>query len=677
MPRKKRPPHRRHKHKGKSEHRPHHHLPPVCVISVSSATEDGELLATPTTWDERRHPPHIVITSGKAAKVGDRVLAKLKRIRPHYYVADVMRILPNEQPKEILGIYMATGGAGVIEPLSRKQKESYFVSREDSNGAQNGEMVRAITSGSDSGMRMQNANVLERLGSLNSPRAASMIATQMHELHTVFSAGALAEAEAAQDPTLEKNREDLRAVKLVTIDGEDARDFDDAVFAEEDGNGFHIIVAIADVAHYVEAGGALDADAHERGNSTYFPDRVIPMLPERLSNGLCSLVPNQDRFCLAVHIWIDRDGNCKRYKFVRGLMRSHHRFTYEELQAAQASHSHAHYKDIIRPLYAAYDALCVERDRREPLGLNLPEFKIRFDDKGEIAAIIPREQLESHRLIESYMIAANVAAADFLLKNNRPGIYRVHEHPDEEKLDELRQFIKLSGYSLQSGAISSKHLNRVLKKSSGKAETFMIHSAVLRAQMQAYYSPECLGHFGLSLQKYCHFTSPIRRYSDLIVHREIIHILEKTKSEARGLAHVAEHISDTERRSMLAERDASDRYKVSYMQRHIGDRFTGVISGLNEHGMFVTINQTGITGFIPIRNLPGDFYLYEKRRGQFRGRRSKRIFHIGQPIVIDVQEANRLTGSLIFSLGESRHDHPAPQQSPKGTAKWRKKGKKH
>ena len=544
-----------------------------------------------------------------------------------------------------------------------------MVARGDTNNARHGELVSAETQPGIPSMGMTYARITECLGRLDTPRAASMIASAMHELPSLFSPATLAESEAAELPALTAGREDLRGIPLVTIDGEDARDFDDAVFAEPDkdmGNegGWHMVVAIADVAHYVKDGSALDADAFERGNSVYFPDRVIPMLPERLSNGLCSLVPNEDRFCLAVHLWMDANGTMRRYKFVRGLMRSKARLTYNQVQAAYDAHlkgegaAHPLLQSIIIPLYQAYAALAAERDRRGALDLNLPEYKIVFDVSGNVAAIAPRERLEAHRLIECYMIAANVAAADFLLKHNMPAIYRVHEPPSEEKLEDLRNLLKASGYSLHvGGGIKASHFNRVLHASHEQPDEYLIHSSVLRSQMQAYYSHENLGHFGLTLEKYCHFTSPIRRYSDLVVHRSLASAIgdssqKMSKIEMKllnaRLADIALHISDTERRAMLAEREASDRYKVSFMSRHIGDTFTGVINSLNEYGLFITLSDSGITGFIPTRNLPGDFYIFDKRHNCFKGQRSKHVFGIGQTLIIRVQSANAITGSLIF-----------------------------
>jgi ribonuclease R len=670
----------------------------VSVLIITGTNDDGELMAEPAKWDPKRKAPHIVVTeSGRqtAAVKGDRVLAKMRPIkiqgsgRPHFYQALVIRVLPNEQPQHVLGVFVATaqnnieGGGGFIEPISRKMKESFMVARGDTGDALNGELVSGITQPGIPSMGMTFAKITDRLGRLDSPRAASLIATHMHSLPSVFAEDVMEEAQAAEPPVMQKGRTDLRNIPLVTIDGADARDFDDAVFAEKDGTGWHIIVAIADVAYYVAEGSALDACAFERGNSVYFPDRVIPMLPERLSNGLCSLAPKEDRYCLAVHLWIDAEGNVKKYEFVRGLMKSRARLTYEEVELLSPSPlegegrgggifgketpplnplPQGEGKLLITNLYGAYAALAIERDRRGALDLNLPEFKIIFDNSGNVASIAPKARLESHRLIEAYMIAANVAAADFLLKHKAPGIYRVHEPPAEEKLDDLKTLLQIAGYSLHVGAgIKGAHFNRILKQVEGKPEAYLVNTAILRSQMQAYYSHENLGHFGLSLQKYCHFTSPIRRYSDLVVHRSLVEScglpqaraqdpVRSTASRHRILADIALHISDTERRAMMAERDASDRYKVSYMSRHIGANFMGVIVSLNEYGLFISLNDNGVTGFIPVRNLTGDFFRYDKPHACFKGQRTGQTFHIGQALMIGVQSANAITGSLIFEL---------------------------
>jgi ribonuclease R len=521
---------------------------------------------------------------------------------------------------------------------------------------------------------MTYAKITERLGRIDAAKAASLIATHMHELPQVFSEQALAEAEKAPPPGMSDGRTDLRDIPLVTIDGEDAKDFDDAVFAEPDSNpknkdGFHLVVAIADVAYYVAEDSALDAAAYERGNSVYFPDRVIPMLPERLSNGLCSLNPDQDRYCLAVHLWIDAAGVTKKYEFVRGLMRSRYRFTYNDLQAAHDTKSdHPLRQQLIEPLFAAYQALAREREARGALDLNLPEYRIVFDAAGNVDNIVPRIRLEAHRLIEAYMIAANVAAADFLIKKRMPGIYRVHETPSDERVDDLRTLLKMAGYHLQKGGLKAAHFNRILHACEGKPEQVMIHSSVLRSQMQAFYADENLGHFGLGLQKYCHFTSPIRRYADLVVHRSLCQLVEgkpsppkKTSSVNRHLSTIALHISERERKAMMAEREANDRYKVSYMARHIGNTFVGTMTGLNEYGLYVTLVDNGVVGFIPVRNLPGDYYIYDKKYARYRGQRSKQVYGVGMPLMVRVQEANPMTGSLIFEPEPSTIpaiDHP-------------------
>lgn len=628
-------------------------LPEICVLLITTQTSDGELLAAPLEWKSHKNPPHISVLEsgrGKAAALGDRILVKLRSISPNFYQASVIRILENEQPRPVIGVFIPTMEGGIIEPISRRIKESFMVSSADTNGALHGELVSGETLAGMPSLGMGYAKITQRLGRVDSPRAASLIASAIHALPSVFSTEAIAESEAAPLPVLTADRADLRSVPLVTIDGEDARDFDDAVFAEPDGDGFHIVVAIAEVAFYVKEGGALDKTAFERGNSVYFPDRVIPMLPERLSNGLCSLLPNEDRYCLAVHIWIDSKGTIKKYEFVRGIMRSVARLTYEQVENATSHES------LIKNLYSAYTALAYERDGRGALDLDLPEYKIYFDAEGNVSDIALKTRLESHRLIECFMIAANVAAADFLLKNKAPGIYRVHEAPSEEKLNDLRTLLVMSDYRLQKGAVTARHFNRVLKASADDPRRVMIHTAVLRAQMQAFYSAENLGHFGLGLQKYCHFTSPIRRYSDLMVHRSIVKLLDKARQQAsvnRQLAAIALHISETERRAMLAERDAADRYKVSFMARKIGNAFTGVIGGVNEYGLFVNLNGTGITGFVPVRNLGQDFFMFDKKTSCFRGRSSGRIFSLGAEIMIRVQEANAMTGSLIFALEET------------------------
>lgn len=667
------------------------HLPETCVVTITSVSEDGEYIASPIAWDHKKKPPHIIITEsgrGRAATVGDKLLVKLRRIEAHLYQGLVIRVLPTDAPRSIIGMLMMTSDGGIIEPISRKLKESFIVARVDLNGAQNGELVAATTLPGTPSMSMVYAKITERLGSLGSPKAASLIATHMHALPTEFSPESLAEAASAAPPTPGDGRVDLRDIPLVTIDGSDARDFDDAVFAEPTKDGFHLIVAIADVAHYVTPDSALDHDAHLRGNSVYFPDRVIPMLPERLSNGLCSLMPNEDRYCLAVHMWIDKKGALQKYTFVRGIMRSQARLTYEAVEEYSEQNAKSNTARLptsalssqISNLWRAYAALAHERDERGALDLNLPEYKIIFDASGNVSNITPKARLESHRLIEAFMIAANVAAADFLITHHAPGIFRVHEPPSEEKLEDLRNLLKMSGYGLAKGDLKAKNFNYILHKSAHEPNAFMIHTSVLRAQMQAYYAAENIGHFGLALAKYCHFTSPIRRYADLIVHRSLCALvgsrqttLDRKKSSAthHQLSTIALHISETERKAMMAERDASDRYKVSFMARQIGNVFSGTIAGLNEHGLFVALADNGVQGFIPVRHMGLDFFLYDKKHSCFRGQRTQMKFTLGDAMLIRVAEANAITGSLMFFPAEAsfsnntRMSHKPPYKGKK------------
>ena len=660
-----------------------HALRDTAIILIQEITSHGELIAVPEEWiDRRRQPPVIYIhesqRGGTAAVVGDRALAHLKRTGAHEYSAQILRILPKESAKPVVGVFVPTpDGGGMIEPVSRKIKESYRIEPGMTCGALAGELVSGEAVGGRTRHGQPHAKVVERLGDARAPHAASLMAIYLNNLRVAFNPAALAEAEQASPPVLAEGREDLRNIPLVTIDGEDARDFDDAVFAEPDHDpanvgGFHLIVAIADVAHYVPDGSALDAEALLRGNSAYFPDRVLPMLPERLSNGLCSLKPAEDRYCLAVHLWIDAEGHTRRYRFLRGLMRSQARLTYTQVETG-GSALDASVRGWVSNLNAAYRALSKERDARGTLNINLPEYKVAFDVHGKVQSVAPRAPLESHRLIEAFMIAANVAAADFLLTNKAPGIYRVHEPPSEDKLDDLRRFLEASGYAFPKGAITAAHLNRVLHKSRNAPNMTTIHTAVLRSQMQAYYDNRNVGHFGLSLHHYCHFTSPIRRYADLIVHRSLAALLNKNKgySASQSLKDIAQHISQTERSAMMAERDSLDRYKIAYVAGLKEKTFAGSIASVNEYGIFVSLKDNGITGFVPVKQLGEDFFNYDPRASSFTGRHSKQSFATGDAITVRVLEADALKSSLIFKpdAGGER-EHPKkhrprhPQQGP-------------
>ena len=482
----------------------------------------------------------------------------------------------------------------------------------------------------------------------------------------MFSAEAVADAEAAQATPL-GSREDLRDIPLVTIDGEDARDFDDAVYAEPNGDGWRLIVAIADVAHYVRPGAPLDRTAWERGNSVYFPDRVVPMLPEALSNGWCSLRPLEDRGCLFVDMKIDASGHKTSHRFGRGLMRSAARLTYEQVQEA---HDAGQDLDLPLPaLYGAFKALLGARIARGTLDLDLPERKVVLDDTGKVLAITPRPRLDSHRLIEEFMVLANVAAAEELEARHLPCMYRVHAPPSDEKLESLRTFLHGMSISLPpSGQIHPRDLDAVLKAVAETEQAPLVNEVVLRAQSQAQYSPDNSGHFGLSLSRYAHFTSPIRRYADLCVHRALIRGLGAgpdglADADAAKFEDTADHITATERRAALAEREAIDRYLAAFMADKTGAQFAARISGVTKFGLFVTLAETGASGLVPLSALPDDFWIHDEATKSLTGRRTGMSYHLAQTVDVRLTEASPVTGGLIFSL--------LPSLAPRASAQRR------
>jgi ribonuclease R len=508
-----------------------------------------------------------------------------------------------------------------------------------------------------------------------SPRTISLIAIHENDIPTAFPAEAVAQAEAAK-PVKLGTRTDLRKIPLVTIDGSDARDFDDAVWAEPDPDpenrgGWHILVAIADVSWYVRPGDALDRSAYERGNSVYFPDRVVPMLPEALSNELCSLKPKVDRACLAVHMWLDASGTKRRHQFVRGLMRSAARLTYEQVQAARDGNGDETTRKladtVIAPLYGAYRALDKARRKRGTLDLDLPERRVVLGDDGHIERIERRQRLDSHKLIEEFMISANVAAAETLERLRQLCMYRVHDAPDPAKLEALREFLdglEDEGLRLAKGqVVKPRHFNQLLERAVGTPYAPLINELVLRSQAQAAYSPANLGHFGLALRRYAHFTSPIRRYADLLVHRALVagHNaageefgeggLPETEREA--FAEGGTHISQTERRAAAAERSALDRYTAAFISARVGASFHGRINGVTRFGLFVTLDDSGADGLVPIGSLPNDFYIHEEKQHRLIGRRWGRTYRLGDAVTVRLAEANPVTGGLILSVLET------------------------
>lgn len=646
-------------------------LPSVAVVEVYEVDIDGDVFARPAEWDDALGPaPRVEIvpdTRGHPAlKEGDRVLASLRRLSDNLYEGKVLRRLDDPRG-QVMGLVVQTKNGFIVTPTDKKAKYDFELPQKDLNGATPGDLVMCEIQPAR-GMHHKKVRVIEVIGREDDPKAFSLIAIHATGLRSMFPPKVIDETKDMKVPTL-KDREDLTKVPLVTIDGADARDFDDAVFAQRDGDGFHLLVAIADVAYYVRPGSALDGEAYKRGNSTYFPDRVVPMLPEALSNDLCSLRPRENRACMAIHMWIDRQGNLERYKVVRGVMNSVARLTYEQVQAAKDGKpddtTGPLMKDVITPLYEAFDILNAARAKRGALELDLPERQIIIDDKGRMTGVKNRARYHSHKLIEEFMILANVAAASALEAKKAPCVYRVHDRPSEQKLDNAREFVETFGLSMPKGQVTQPfQINDLLKKAAKLEYSHLISEVILRTQAQAVYDPENIGHFGLALKRYAHFTSPIRRYADLLVHRALIRAYGlgpggMDDSESVMLEEKCEHISQTERTSAEAERSAVDRFTAAWLADRIGSEFTGRINGVTRFGLFVTLDENGADGLVPIRSLPHDFYVHDERQHALIGRRHRRIYRLGAAVTVKIAEADGLTGSSIFALvGDKGADIP-------------------
>ena len=655
-------------------------LPPVTVLEITGLDPDGDVLARPVNWPDDVPPPTIYVGAekhrGEAPGVADRVLARLRRLADETYEADIIKRLGRER-HAILGVYTAERNGGYIESTDRRSRADYFVPPGDHAKAVTGDFVRAeITAGRRHGVPQ--AKVVEILGNMEDPGSASLIAIQGHGIPTEFPPAALQEAAEAK-PFTAKRRADLRHVPLVTIDDADARDFDDAVWAERDGDGWHLVVAIADVAWYVRPARALDATAHERGNSVYFPDRVVPMLPEELSNGLCSLKPDEDRPCMAVHLWIDASGKKRRHKFERGVMKSAARLTYKAVQAAIDGKPDKNIRPlmgtVIEPLYGAYAALRDARDARGVLDLDLPELRAVLDESGNITKIEPRERFDSHRLIEEFMILANVAAAETLERRRQPCMYRVHDQPPREKLESLAEYLDSLGLRFAKGqVVTAGHFNRLLKRAAGTPHAEAVSEAVLRSQSQAVYDPENIGHFGLALRRYAHFTSPIRRYADLLVHRALIAALDAgegglEKDGDLDFEETAEHISNTERRAAAAEREAMDRLTTAFLAERVGAEFDARISGVTRAGLFVRLDGLGADGLVPMSSLGAERFLLDEGIG-VTGQRSGLRYRLGEKLRVRLMDADTVAGRLAFTVvGEPARPRKAGRTARKKAAK--------
>jgi ribonuclease R len=672
-------------------------LPAVVMSEVTARDDDGELIAEPVEWNEAEHgpPPRIRLLFGRAPKagpapgVGDRVLLRTEetadREDPIRHQGRVIKLVEKAR-SQVLGIFRPwPAGGGRLLPVNKKSLGRELVVPKGAEGsAEEGDLVIADLL-KQQAYGMAQVKVRERLGSMKSERAVSLIAIHAHEIPNVFRPAALAEAEVAKPASLE-GREDWRELPLVTIDPVDAKDHDDAVFAVPDTDpanpGGHIVtVAIADVAHYVRPGAALDRDAYERGNSVYFPDRVVPMLPERISNDLCSLRPSEDRAALAVRMVIDAHGRKRRHSFHRVMMRSAAKLNYAQAQAAIDGEpddtTSPLMERVLRPLWGAYAAVKIARDAREPLALDIPERKLVLKPDGTLDRVITPTRLDAHKLIEEFMILANVAAAETCEAQRTLLLYRVHDQPAPERVVALRDFLATLNLALpKSDQLRPADFNRVLKAVRGADVERLVHEVVLRSQAQAEYSVPNYGHFGLTLRRYAHFTSPIRRYADLVVHRALIRGLKlgpdglpDTTPEA--LAESAARVSAAERRAMAAERETVDRLVAHFMADRVGATFRGHVSGATRAGLFVKLDDTGADGFIPARTLGADFFRYDETHQALIGERTGEAHRLGDRVEVKLVEAIPVAGALRFELlSEGRYDlkvrrgQRRPQQRP-------------
>ena len=655
-------------------------LPVTVMADITGRDADGELIATPAEWDEAEggEPPKIRIHIPRQARpsasagVGDRVLLRVERTRDDEgaddgaaYRGRIIKVIEHGRSR-VLGVFRALpDGGGRLVPVDKKQAgRELNIAKADTLGASDGDLV-AVDLIRTRGFGLASGRVKEKLGSIASEKAISLIAIHTHDIPLAFSQGALREAEAAKPAAL-KGREDWRDIPLVTIDPPDAKDHDDAVHAQADPDpknkgGTIIHVAIADVAFYVRPGLALDHDAFLRGNSVYFPDRVVPMLPERISNDLCSLVPGEPRGALAVRLVIAPDGRKRSHSFHRVLMRSAAKLSYAQAQAAIDGRpddvTGPLLDPILKPLYAAYHSIKRARDARDPLDLDIPERKILLKADGTVDRVIVPERLDAHRLIEEFMILANVAAAEMLETKALPLIYRVHDEPTMEKVHALQEFLKtLDVPFAKAGALRPSLFNRVLTLVAGQDYEALVNEVVLRSQAQAEYSAENYGHFGLNLRRYAHFTSPIRRYADLIVHRGLIRALGlgegalPDSETAEHLSEVAAQISVTERRAMKAERETADRLIAHHLADRVGASFQGRISGVTRAGLFVKLDDTGADGLVPIRSLGTEYFDYDESRHALVGSRSGAMHRLGDVVDVRLVEAQPVAGALRFEL---------------------------
>ena len=665
-------------------------LPKVTVLRIVDI-EGDQPIATPERWESDQPPPRLrVREKGRrsALGVGDRILARTEEAGRGWIAHPLKKLARGEEL--ILGVVHQEGDRHWLKPVDKRERRELAIS--DLGGAAVGDLVLAEKAGRPPRIT---ARVTERLGDPFAPRSFSLIAIHKFGIPDQMPEDAVEEADRVAERALGE-REDLTHLPIVAIDPADARDHDDAVWATPDDDpanagGFRAIVAIADVSFYVRPGGPLDREARKRGNSVYFPDRVVPMLPERLSADVCSLKEGVDRAALACHLTIAKDGKLLKWRFTRAKVRIAANIAYEDAQAAidaankgaspqrklgspeaeaQAADDPSFRWDdelvdsALKPLWACWRALLAAREAREPLDLDLPERRVVLDEKGRIASVAARERLDAHRLIEDFMIAANVAAAKALEAKKAPVMYRDHEPPSREKLVALKDYLDTFGIALALGqVIRPATFNRVIDLLGDSDNRPEIMEQILRSQTQAYYAPANTGHFGLSLGSYAHFTSPIRRYADLLVHRSLVRAYGLgegglTDDEAERMTRLGELISQAERRAMEAERETIDRYVAAYLSTHVGEVLATRITGVQPFGFFATVEGLGGDGLVPVSTLGIERFSYDETARALEGDESGDRYAVGQKLELRLVEANPISGSLRFELPEGANHLP-------------------
>jgi ribonuclease R len=661
-------------------------LPPVAVVDVVERDADGDLFVRLTKGAAdsplSRLAPGAGEANGSAPGLGDRLLVRFESLETGEREARLIKRL-GQSAHRVLGVVRKSKREIRVEPVDRRSRESLLLAEFEARDLRDGDLVLAQIGGAaDRAHGPKRGKVVEVLGREDDPRAASLIAIHANGIPTGFSADVEAEAESAAPPSL-KGRADLRDLPLITIDPADARDHDDAVFAQPDddpGNpgGWIVWVAIADVAAYVRPGSALDRAARDKGNSVYFPDRVEPMLPERLSAGLCSLSEGDARACLAARMVFDARGRKIGHRFVRGLMRSAASLSYEQAQSAidgaPDGAAGPLLDGVLRPLWSAYGVLKIARSVRSPLSIESMERRIVLGTDGAVASIQPRASLEAHKLIEEFMIQANVCAAETLEQRHSSLIYRVHDAPSQEKLLALGDFLATIDLPWAKGEPPrTSRFNSLLEKTRVGAHAEIVNEVVLRTQMQAIYTPDNIGHFGLNLDRYAHFTSPIRRYADLIVHRALIRALALgddglSAQDIARLKDTAEHITLTERRAMAAERGAVDRYVAAFLEDRVGATFQGRITGVTRFGLFVRLDETGADGLVAVSTLGDEYFVHDDKTHTLVGNRTGAKWGLGIRVEVRLREATPITGGLLFEMLSEPEagdpDRPRPTRMP-------------